>query len=242
MFSNRKNPPPLAGGKYLTSFLFLAAFLLVVSQAEPLVAQVPGILGMPKLYAEFKMPEVGGYVKYKLTDETAKSVSMLKLSIVGKEKGEAGKELFWYEIEQTDPNTGSVNIFKMLISGNPQERGAIKRMIYKSGKDPANELPQAFMKMMNQAPMDTTKAVKPKTKKLGSEKITTKTGTFNCIHTQDVSADNVTVDTWTSTQIPLFGIVKSIAGSTKLELVENGTGAVTSIKETPKLLEMPGEK
>jgi hypothetical protein len=242
MFSNRKNPPPLAGGKYLTSLLFLAAFLFVFSQTEPLVAQVPGILGMPKLYAEFKMPEVGGYVKYKLTDETSKSVSMLKLSIVGKEKDEAGKDLFWYEVEQNDPSTGSVNIFKMLISGNPQEQGAIKRMIYKAGKDTAYELPQAFMKMMNQTPVDTIQAAKPKTKKLGSEKITTKGGTFSCIHTQDVSAGNVTVDTWTSPQVPLFGIVKSISGSTKLELVENGTGALTAIKETPKLLEMPGEK
>ena len=209
MFSNRKNPA--WRGKYLTSLLLLAALLFVFSQAQPLVAQVPGILGMPKLYADFKMPEVGGYVKYKLTDETSKSVSMLKLSIVGKEKGEAGKELFWYEIEQTDPNAGSVNIFKMLISGNPQERGAIKRMIYKSGKEPANELPPAFMKMINQAPVDTAQAAKPKTKKLGSEKIATKMGTFNCVHTQDVSAGNVTVDTWTSPQVPLFGIVKSIS-------------------------------
>jgi hypothetical protein len=115
-------------------------------------------------------------------------------------------------------------------------------MIYKAGKEPANELPSAFMKMMNQTPMDTTEAMKPKTKKLGSEKITTKMGAFNCVHTQDISADNVTVDTWSSPQVPLFGIVKSISGSTKLELVENGTGAVTAIKETPKLLEMPGEK
>jgi len=228
--------------KYLTCFMFLAALLLVLSQTELLVAQVPGILGMPKLYAEFKMPVMGTYVKYKLTDEKSKNETTLKLSIVGKEKSEGGKEFFWYEIEQTDPKAGSVNIFKMLISGNPQQQGAIKRMIYKSGNEPANELPQAFLNLMNQAPVDTTKGVKPKTKKLGTEKITTKGGTFSCVHAQNVSEYNQVTDTWTTVQVPLFGIVKSTGGGKTLELLEQGTGTVTAIKEKPKLLEMPGQK
>jgi hypothetical protein len=228
--------------KYLACFMFLAALLLVLSQTKLLVAQVPGILGMPKLYAEFKMPAVGTYVKYKLTDEKSKNETTLKLSIVGKEKSEGGKEFFWYEIEQTDPKAGSVNIFKMLISGNPQEKGAIKRMIYKSGKEPANELPQAFLNLMNQSPVDTVKTVKPKSKKLGIEKITTKMGTLSCAHIQDVSEYSQVTDTWSNTQVPLFGIVKSTAGGKTLELLEYGTGAVTAIKEKPTLLEMPGQK
>ncbi|MFQ6032807.1 MAG: hypothetical protein ACE5K2_07795 [Candidatus Zixiibacteriota bacterium] len=227
--------------KYLSCFLFLAAFLLVFSQARSLVAQVPGILGMPKFGVEFKMPEVGSYVKYKLTDSKGKSESILKLSIVGKEKGEGG-ELFWYEIEQTEPKTGSTNVFKMLISGDPQEAGSIKRIIYKEGKNPANELPQAFVALMNQAPKDTTKAVKPKTKKLGTEKIKTKAGTFDCVHTKDVSERNLVTDTWSNDKVPLFGIVKSTSGSSTLELLEHGTGAVTAIKEKPNLLQMPGQK
>jgi hypothetical protein len=227
--------------KHLTCFMVLVALFLVFSQMEPVRAQVPGILGMPKLYADFKMPEVGTYVKYKLTDEKSKNESILKLSIVGKEKSEAGKEFYWYEIEQTDPKAGGVNVFKLLISGNPQEQGAIKRMIYKSGKEQANELPQGFLRLMNQT-VDTTKGVKPKTKKLGTEKITTKMGTFSCTHAQDVSEYNQVIDTWTSAQVPLFGIVKSTTGGRTLELLEHGTGAVTAIKETPKLLEMPGQK
>ena len=239
MFSNHKGPA--SREKYLSCFLFLAAFLLVFFQTEPLRAQVPGILGIPKMDAEFKIPEVGSYIKYKLSDNKTKTESILKLSIVGKEKVE-GEEFFWYEIEQANPKTGSVNIFKMLISGNPQEPGTIKRMIYKSGKDPANELPQAFVNLMNQAPKDTTKAVKPKTKKLGTEKVKTKMGTFNCVHTQNISEDKQVIDTWTNAKVPLFGIVKSTAGSSTLELLEHGTKAVSAIKEKPKLLEMPGQK
>lgn len=227
--------------KYFSCFLLVAAFILVFSQAEPLVAQVPGMLGLPKLYGEFKVPEVGTYVKYKLSDNKGVTENILKLSIVGKEKVEGG-DFFWYEIEHNDPRSGSVTIFKMLISGNPQQPGAIKRWIYKSGKEPANELPQAFVSLMNQSTKETTNVAKPKTKKLGTEKVTIKMGTFTCVHTQDVSEDKQVTDSWTSAQVPLFGIVKSTSGSKTLELLEHGTGAVTAIKEKPNLLEMPGQK
>ncbi|MCK4428164.1 MAG: hypothetical protein KAW16_06765 [candidate division Zixibacteria bacterium] len=226
--------------KYLSCFLFLVAFLLVFSQTEPLMAQVPGMLGMPTTSAGFKIPEVSTYVKYILSD--GKSESILKLSIVGKEKIEGEGEFFWYEIEQSDPKAGSVSIFKMLISGNPKELGSVKKIIYKSGKDPANELPQAFVSLMNQTRKDTTEVVEPKAKKLGAEEVKTKAGTFKCVHTQDKPQHEEVTDTWTNAEVPLFGIVKSTSGSRTLELLEHGTGAVSAIKEKPKLLEMPGQK
>ncbi|KPJ66819.1 hypothetical protein AMJ44_07795 [candidate division WOR-1 bacterium DG_54_3] len=228
--------------KFFTCVLLLVAFLLIFSQTEPLVAQVPGILGLPKMSAEFKMPKVGTYVKYKSTNEKTKTESILKLSIVGQEKLEGEGEFFWYEIEQTEPKTGGVTIIKMLISGDPKDQGTVKRMIFKSGKEPANELPQAFVNLMNQVPKDTTKAVEPKPKKLGTEKIETKMGTFKCAHTQSVSPYNQVTDSWTHAEVPMFGIVKSTSGSNTLVLLEHGTGAVTAIKEKPKVLEMPGQK
>ena len=241
MFSNHKEPA--SRKKYLIFFLFLAAFLFVFSQTEPLMAQVPGILGIPKTSAEFKMPKVGTYVKYKSTNEKTKTETILKLSVVGKEKLEKEEEFFWYEVEQTEPKTGGVTIIKMLISGDPRDLGTVKRMIFKSGKEPASELPQAFVNLMNQTPpKDTTKAAEPKTKKLGTEKIETKTGTFSCVHTQSTSPYNQVTDNWTNAEVPMFGIVKSTSGSNTLVLLEHGTGAVTAIKEEPKLLEMPGQK
>lgn len=223
--------------KYLVFFLFLAAFLLVFSQTEPLMAQVPGILGIADLYAESKTPEVGTYVIYKLSDNKTRTESILKHSIVGKEKVER-EESFWYEIEQTEPKTGSVTVIKLFISGNLKEGNTIKRMIYKSGKEPAYELPQAFMSLMSQG----FKEVKPETKEVGTEKIKTKMGTFNCVHTQDISKDKQVRDTWTNAQVPLFKIVKRTKGLVTLELLEHGTGAVTAVKEKPELLKMPGQK
>ncbi len=228
--------------RYLTCVLFLAAFLLVFSQTEPLRAQVPGVLGLPDLYAVFKTPKVGTYVKYKLIDNKTKSETLLKHSIVGKEKIEGEGEFFWYEIEQTDSKSGNVDIVKMFISGNPQSKTMVKRMIYKHGKEPANELPDAFMSLINQGFKETAKGVQPKTKKLGTEKVKTKMGTFSCVHTQDISEGKPVTDTWANAEVPLFEIVKRTAGPTTLELLEHGGDAVTAVKEKPKLLEMPGQK
>ena len=228
--------------RYFICALLLAAFLLVISPSESSNAQVPGILGMPKLYAEFKTPEVGTWVKYQLLDAKTKAESILRLSIVGKEKIKGEGDFYWYEIEQTTLKTGDVYVIKMLISGNPQEPGVVKRMIYKSGKDPANELPQAFVSLMNQPPKKEAKPSEAKPKELGTEKIKTKVKTFSCMHTQDNPEGKQPTDTWISDEVPLFGIVKSTSGSRTLELMEFGTGAVTAIKEAPKLLEMPGQK
>jgi hypothetical protein len=228
--------------KHLSYLLFLAALLLVFSPIGSLKAQVPGFLGMPTMHAEFKTPEMGTYVKYKLTDDKAKSNIILKLSLVGKEKLEGEGEFFWYEVEQTEPKSGNITIVKILASGNLQEMGTIKRMIYKSGKEPANELPQAFLSMMNQPPQDKTKPAKPKSKMLGTEKVKTDMGTFDCVHTQDVSEYNQVTETWANAEVPMFGIVKSTSGSKTLLLLEHGSGAVTAIKEEPNLLKMPGQK
>ncbi len=228
--------------RYFTCVLLLAAFVLAFSQTEPLRAQIPGILGMPKLYAEFKTPEVGTYVKYELFDNKNNAENVYKLSIVGMEKVKGEGDFFWYEIEQASPKAGNVYIIKMLISGDPQKPGVVKRMIYKSGKDPANELPQAFVSLMNQPSKEAAKPAEPKPKEVATEKIKTKMKTFDCTHTQDISEGKQVTDTWTSDEVPLFGIVKSTSASKTLQLVEYGTGAVTAITETPKLLEMPAQK
>jgi hypothetical protein len=228
--------------KYLSCFLFLAAFLLVFLQAEPLTAQVPGILGMPSTTAGFKMPEVGTFVKYKFVDEKVQNETILKLSIVGKEKIEGKGDFFWYEVEQTEPKTGNVTIVKLLMSGNPKDFGSVQRMIFKSGKEPASELPQTFVNLMDQGAKEATGENKPKSKNLGTEKIETKMKTFECMHTQETSQNGQVTDSWTNVEVPMFGIVKRTGGSRTLVLLDHGTGAVTAVKEKPTLLEMPGQK
>jgi len=214
-------------------------FALIFCQAQFSSAQIPG---MPKLYGEFKMPEVGAYATYKVITQKNKAERITKLSIVGKEKSEKGKDLYWYEVEEKDPKTGRVTIVKMLISGNPQEIGTIHRMIMKSGKEPASELPQALIQLINQAPPPKKKEEKPKIKTLGTEKVKVKNQVLECKHIRYTSKDEATAEVWTSDKVPLFGLVKSTSPEVTMELLEYGTDAVSAIKEKPEVLKMQKSK
>jgi hypothetical protein len=227
----------MRSSKHLLGFVLTAVVLLVLVQ--PAMGQVRGI---PKLYGEFKMPEVGAYATYKIINNTNQAERITKLSIVGKEKDEKGEELYWYEVQETDPKTATVTIIKMLISGNPQDIGTMHRMITKSGKDKATELPPEFMKLINQIPPDTAEIEEPKIKTLGEEKVRIKDKTLKCTHVKYTYKDKSTAEAWTNEDIPLFGVAKSTGPESSMELVEYGKDAKTAITEEPELLDMSGMK
>lgn len=227
----------MRSSKYLLC-LSLAIAIVFVAQAQITSAQIPG---MPKLYGEFKMPEVGAYATYKVVQTENKVERITKLSIVGSEKSKEG-DLYWYEVAETNPKTGDVVIVKMLISGNPQDIGTIQRMIMKSGKETATELPPEILAMINVAPADTAEAPKPKMKNLGTVKVKVGKETLECAHMQYTSEDETATEVWTNVKVPLFGVVKSTAATTTMELIEYGTDAVSAIKEKPEVLPMPEGK
>lgn len=225
----------MRSSKYLMCLLLALAFIFV-AQAQPTNAQIPG---MPKLYGEFKMPEVGAYATYKVTQTENKVERTTKLSIVGTEKSEEKEDLYWYEVAETNPKTGEVVIVKMLISGNPQDIGTIKRMIMKSGKEAATELPPEILAMINVAPADTAEAPKPKMKNLGTVKVKVGKETLECAHMQYTSEGEAATEVWTNVKVPLFGVVKSTAATTTMELIEYGTDAKSAITEEVEVLPMP---
>lgn len=227
----------MRSSKYLMCLLLALAFVFV-AQAQPTNAQIPG---MPKLYGEFKMPEVGAYATYKVVQTENKVERITKLSIVGAEKSEEG-DLYWYEVAETNPKNGEVVIVKMLISGNPQDIGTIQRMIMKSGKEAATELPPEILAMINAAPPDTAKPPKPKMKNLGTEKVKVQDKTLECAHMQYISGEEKPTEVWTNIEIPLFGMVKSASATTTMQLLEYGTDAKSAIKEKPEVLPMPEGK
>ena len=227
----------MRSSRYLLCFL-LAIAIVFVAQAQITSAQIPG---MPKLYGEFKMPEVGAYAIYKVVQTENKVERITKMSIVGIEKSKEG-DLYWYEVAETDPKKGETVLVKMLISGNPQEIGTIQRMIMKSGKEDATELPPEILAMINAAPPDTLKPPKPKMKNLGTEKVKVKDETLECAHMQYMTGDKTSAEVWTNVKIPLFGVVKSTAEMTTMELIEYGTDAKSAITEKVEVLPMPEGK
>jgi hypothetical protein len=212
---------------------------LALSLVPQSIAQIPGL---PKLYGEFKMPDVGAYATYKFTYKEKNIEQIVKLAIVGKEKSPEGEDLYWYERQETNPQNGQTVIAKMLISGNPQEIGTVHRMIFKDHKETAQELPQFFIQLMNKPEDEKSKVKEPEMKTLGSEKIRVGEKTLECTHLRYDTKDKLIAEVWANQEVPLFGVVRSQSHDLNMELMEYGTNAVTGIKEEPEQLEMPQGK
>jgi hypothetical protein len=225
--------------KHLLCVSLALAFALALVPVQPAGAQMPGL---PKLYGEFKMPEVGAYATYKMTFNESKAQQLVKLAIVGKEKSDTGEDLYWYEREETNPQNGKVVIAKMLISGNPQEIGTVHRIIFQDFNEKPQELPQAFVSLLNQPSDEKSKPAQPKGRDLGKEKVKVGEETLTCTHLQYGTKEQPTADVWTNSQVPLFGLVKSQSKDVDMVLVGYGSDAVTGITEEPEQLTMPPGK
>jgi len=223
------------------SLLWLCLFFFLVQIASAQMPGIPGPGNMPRMFGEFKMPQVGSYAEYKMTYPSEKVETIVRMSIVGKEKTPDGKELYWYEYQTTDPKTGNIDIVKMLISGDPQKEGTINRMIFKHNKDKAMELPEEMMRMIN-APMKKEEKIKKEgeVKNLGIEKMQTPAGILECFHMQYVSENKEASDIWQAKEVPFFGLAKSVTQGVSMEIQKFGKDAKSAITEEPEKLVIPG--
>jgi hypothetical protein len=226
--------------KKVMGFLSLAFFMFQMASAQMPGIPTPG--KTPKMFGEFKMPEVGSYAEYKLAYPGEKVEVIARFSIVGKEKSPEGKELFWYEYQTNDLKSKSIDIVKMLISGDPQKEGNIVRMILQHNQDKPMELSAEIMQMVN-APMKGEKEKVKDTgevKNLGKETLKTAAGSFDCTHMQYVSEKKEVSDVWQTPQIPFFGLAKSVMQGTSMEIQKFGKDAKSGITEEPEKIGIPG--
>lgn len=201
------------------SVVFLFIFTVSASAQWGTKGQGPSIRG------EFK-PVVGSWAEYQVKGAGQPS-SKMKIAIVGQE-GAA----YWFE--NTTEGPGGRSVMKMLVSGDPNDQKAVKRMIMKHGSDQALEMP--VMKT-GQQPAKSAEA-KGRIIDKGMETITVPAGTFKAKHMQYVYEKEV-VDSWISEKVPPYNMVKSSAKDFEMVLTGSGTGAKTAITETPKKFEMP---
>ena len=200
----------------ISIFLALSMFNLAYAQ----FGQTSG----PSFHGEFK-PVVGGWSEYQMTTKGS-SPTKMKIAVVGKE-GDA----YWYETVMEGGRQGR-NIVKMLVSGDPGDTKNVKRMIVKTGNDPAMEMPVEMMQQSSKG-----QAAKGKIVDKGSETIKVPAGTFKTQHMQ--YQDVETVDTWIYKDVSPYGMIKSVSKDTEMVLLGYGTGAKTQITETPQKFEMP---
>ena len=178
----------------------------------------------PKFYSDFK-PVVGGWSEYQMTPK-GEPPSKMKIAVVGKE-GDA----YWYETVMEAKREGRV-MTKILVSGDPSDQKNIKRMIFKSGNEPAMEMP---VQMMEQP--STQKGQPGKIFDKGTETVKVPAGTFKTQHMQYQNGE--VVDSWIYKDISPYGMIKSVSKDFEMVLIGYGTGTKTLITETPQKFEMP---
>jgi hypothetical protein len=178
----------------------------------------------PKFYSDFK-PVVGGWSEYQMTTKSEGATTM-KIAIVGKE-GDA----YWYETVMEGGRQGK-SIVKMLVSGDPADTNNVKRMIVKTGNEPAMEMPVEMMQQSSKGQEQKGKIIDK-----GTETIKVPAGSFKTQHMQ--YQDVETVDTWIYKDVSPYGLIRSQSKDMEMVLLGYGTGAKTLITETPQKFEMP---
>ncbi|TET83031.1 hypothetical protein E3J38_01175 [candidate division TA06 bacterium] len=221
------------------ALLAFIPFLIVLSAS----AQIP-TTRMPYMPTEFKMPSVGSWSQYWSINTEEGDTVVFKYSLTGKEKcGKTG--CYWYEFQTTEGK--QTNMVKMLVSGDPDEPGHLKRLIIKSGDEPAVELPVGTTHGAGTPPSRVRESNEAEVVSeeenlftVGKETITTPAGKIKCTHLRIKKQEGQT-DLWTNEAIPFFGIAKLVQAGMTMEITGYGeSGAKTAISEEPEKMPKPG--
>jgi hypothetical protein len=208
----------------MKKILGLALIIFVLSFVTDAGAQFGKMAG-PRFHSDF-MPVIGGWSEYQITTK-GEPPSKMKIAIVGKEA-----DAYWYETVIEGKQDRRI-VSKMLVSGNPEDRKNVKRMIFKTGNEPAMEMPVQMMQGSRQSTESTGKMIDK-----GEETIKVPAGTFKARHLQYQDGKKI-VDSWVYKDISPYGMVKSQSEDFEMVLIGHGMGAKTQITETPKMFEMP---
>jgi len=221
----------------------MAALLLSVPIADSM-GFMPESGPSPWLGSEFR-PVVGHWSEYQMTPKGEKPMTM-RIAIVGKEGDD-----YWYETVMVLEGQEKM-ITKKLVSGDPDNDENVKRMIMKSGDEPATEMPVQMMKMMGpdgglpQMMMqgeEEPEVEEPEAKPvdLGVASVTVPAGTFKAHHWQFVTKEEA-VDAWVSEKVRPHGLVRMAAKDFEMVLIGHGDDAKSLITETPQKMSMPNIK
>lgn len=180
---------------------------------------------------------VGQWAEYRFT--TAEEPVTMYSALVGTEDV-GGVEHYWHE-SKMESEDGAM-IMQMLVPGYPFNVDDVQRTVMKMGDQPAMEMPEQMRGMMQGQGMgeDPVKDVAERCDDLtevGRESVTVPAGTFETLRLR-YESDDFAGDMWVAPEVP-FGMVKAaLPDHEEILLVDHGTGATSSITETPR--RMPG--
>jgi len=202
--------------------VFAASFLLVLGTASAQMGM--GMRQTPMPHGIFS-PVVGSGAAYEITSSDGRK-SDVEYAIVGKESV-IGKDAYWMEFT-TNAGSGTM-IMKMLTSIS---EATASRVIMQLPGRPPMEMQQQMMKNATTSNTQSLAAdIRSGSDDLGSEPVTVPAGTFACEHYR---AKDGSGDTWVSTKVAPFGVVKHQGKDATMVLTKVITDAKDKIVGVPQ--------
>lgn len=170
--------------------------------------------------------------------------STLRMAVLSQEPHD-GTAYYWYEVSLDDPqHPKSRMIMQMLIPGIGDRAGRVRAVVMKTGDQPAMKMPPQMIQMINSTPGLNISAEIAKgcqqMEVVGWEQVSVPAGQFRALHMRRAggAGDAMVSEIWVQPDLQ-FAMVKGIMkDGGVMELTGQGTGAKSSITETP--VAMPG--
>lgn len=188
--------------------------------------------------AEFRTPAKGSWVEYRMTSTEKNASGNLRYAILGEEARE-GQTMTWLEMKMSGmgEQKGEM-IMQVLVPSYPFNPTGIQEMVMKVPGQPAMKMSGRMMGMMRgqmqNNPGMSVQDMCSGVEFVGNETVTVPAGTFRTRHYHSAEQNS---DAWIVENQP-FGMVKASGPRFTIEMTGTGTGATSSITETPR--EMPG--
>jgi hypothetical protein len=167
---------------------------------------------------------VGSGAAYEITTSEGRKTN-IEYAIVGKESVN-GKDAYWMEWTTSGMGSGQM-VMKVLTAAG--DSGVTSRVIMQMPGRPPMEMPAQMTGHMNNqsVPADIRSAAED----VGSESITVPAGTFACEHYRMKDGSG---DTWVSTKVNPFGVVKHQGKDSTMVLTKVITDAKDKIIGVPQ--------
>jgi len=169
-------------------------------------------------------PEVGAWASYKLEDKISKSHHNITIAVTGQERVKHGMAN-WIEIATESSNETPI-VAKFLWVPSKDEPSVLK-MIVKAGSYAPVEVET------HQKTHESHKHVEGEFEKIGKETVKIKGKSIITSTYKHKLSNGETVQLWTSSLIPPFGMVRSISLSHELILTDYGKNYVSQITQEP---------
>jgi len=181
---------------------------------------------------------VGTWASYNWTGGSSPG-STMRISVVGKEPHE-GTTYYWYEVAIEDPRRPNAKVIMQMLLPRLGAAG-VRSVVLKNGDQPAMRMPPQMIQMINSAPgmnmaSEMTRACH-EMEVVGWEQVTVPAGQFRALHLKHPRPTMVS-EAWIQPDQQFAMIKGTWKDGGVMELAAQGTGAKSSITETP--VEMPG--